>query len=169
MTTFGLFDQRFEIDALHAARGTHETTIDNFASQTNGFEYLRALVGLQRRDAHLGHDFQHALANRFIVGIDQAFLGAEGGAEQAIIACLPECFKRQVGVDRVCTVTGQQTVVMHFSGFTSFNDQTDQAALVSAHQMVMHGATGYQGTQRNALRTDLAVRQNNESKTFGNR
>jgi hypothetical protein len=72
--------------------------------------------------------------------------------EQTITAGLPQRFKRQVGIDRVGTIAHEQTVVMHFAGFTAFNDQADAGAFGLSNQMMMHGTRGQQGAQGDAIR-----------------
>ena len=52
------------------AGGPLEAQLDHFRVEPDGFEDLRTLVGLQGRDAHLGHHFQHSFGHRTLVGQD---------------------------------------------------------------------------------------------------
>src|SRR5690606_30101539 len=56
-----------EADPLERADGADEAALDDVVVQAERLEDLRALVGLQRRDAHLGHDLQHALGDALAV------------------------------------------------------------------------------------------------------
>jgi hypothetical protein len=72
-----LFGEHVEADALHAAGGADEGALDHVVGQADGLEDLRALVGLQGRDAHLGHDLEHALGDAFAVGVDHVVVAAD--------------------------------------------------------------------------------------------
>ena len=63
--------QHVEVDALNAAGGAGEAAVDHFVLQADGFEDLRALVALQRRDAHLGHHLEHALGHALAIRGDE--------------------------------------------------------------------------------------------------
>ena len=56
-----------EADAAEAAHRAGEVLVDQLLGQADGLEDLGAGVGGHRRDAHLGHDLQHALAARLDV------------------------------------------------------------------------------------------------------
>ncbi len=167
VTTFGFFNQCFEVDALDPAGSANKAAINHIFSQTHGFEDLCATVGLQCGDAHLGHNLEHALGNRFLVGGNHVAFVRVIFAQQTVQLCLPDRLKGHVGVDGVGAITYQQTVVMYFTRFTSLDDQADLGALVSTNQVVMHGTGGYQGADRSAILADLAVRQDNKGKTIG--
>ena len=142
---FHLFIQRGEVDALHAAGCADEAALDYLIGQTHGFEDLRTLIGLQRRDTHLGHNLQHALAHAFLVrGHNRSAVGKLFLVQQAVLQCLPNRLEGDVGVDGVCAVTDQQAVMVHFARFTGLQDDADTRALMRGHQMVMYRATGDQ-------------------------
>ena len=56
-----------EADAAEPAHGAGEVLVDQLLGQTDGLEDLGAGVGRHRRDPHLGHDLEHALA----AGLDE--------------------------------------------------------------------------------------------------
>ena len=60
----GLRRQDLEVDAGEARRRALEAAIDDLAVHAHRLEDLRALVRLQRADAHLGHHLGHAVARR---------------------------------------------------------------------------------------------------------
>ena len=63
-----LLGEDVEPDAAQLGRRAGEVRVDESLREPDGLEDLRAPVGGDRRDAHLGHDLEHALAehaNRF--------------------------------------------------------------------------------------------------------
>ena len=67
-----LLDLRGELvdaDAADARGRAREVLVDEVAREADGLEYLRAVVALDRRDAHLGHDLDHALGDGLLVGL----------------------------------------------------------------------------------------------------
>ena len=186
------FGQHVEIDALNAAGRAGEAAVDHFVLEADGFEDLRTLVALQRRDAHLGHHLEHALGDALAIRVDQIVVFLVTGsyssplAPASIAGCsLPsplwsdrsdpsgrcsrpsrrEChsdFERQIRVDRVGAVADQQAMMMHFAGFARFDDDADPRALRLAHQMMMHGAGRQQRAERHAIAADRAIGQHDE-------
>ena len=63
-----------EADATETAHGAGEVLVDEVLAEADGLEHLGAGVGRHRRDAHLRHDLQHALAG----GLDVAVHGVVG-------------------------------------------------------------------------------------------
>ena len=154
--------EHVEVDALDAAGRAGEAAVDHFVAQADGLEDLGALVALQRRDAHLGHDLEHALGDAGAVLVHQIVVGGGdgvvgfavgdgfdrrvvvalarlvaldaflAGVEQPVAAGLPQRLERQVRVDRVGAVADEQAVVMHLAGFASFDDDADAGALLLA-------------------------------------
>ena len=99
--------------------------------------------------AHLRHHLHHPLGHSFLVSGDEAVFGGVFIAKQAFFVCLPERFKSQIRIDSVGTVSGQQTVMMDFSGFTGFDHNADLASQFIVKQVLMDSAGGNQRTQRN--------------------
>ncbi len=59
-----------EVDAADRACQPGEVLVEHLLADADGLEQLRAGVGRQRRDAHLGHHLQDALARRLdVVGL----------------------------------------------------------------------------------------------------
>ena len=116
--------QHVEPDPLDPARSARETSLHNVAGQPHGLEDLCALVGLQGRDAHLGHHLQHALADAFLVGIHDVgvVLDMRGIGQVAVAPCVHQGFESQVRVDRVGTEADQQAVLMDFARLAGFHD-----------------------------------------------
>ena len=144
--------QDVEADALHAAGRARETAIDHFLLQSHGFENLSALVGLQRRDAHLGHDLSACPWPRPCDSVPRLSRrrGTRPTADAPRVG-LPQRFEGQVGIDRIGPVADQQTVMMHFACLARFQHDADAGPLRLAHQMMMHGTAGQQRTDGNAI------------------
>ena len=161
-----LFKQHREIDALHPAGGAHKAAIDDVIGEAHGFEDLRAFVGLQGGDAHLGHHLQHALGDSLLVGIDnRGGVGKGFLVQQAILQRLPHGFQREVGVDRVRAVTDEQAVVMHFARLTGFENDANAGAFEPRHQMMVYRAAGDERAERHSLCADVAIGQDDEGET----
>src|SRR5437763_517130 len=63
--------QHVETDAAEAGDGAGEVAVDDLLGETDGFEHLGAGVGRGRRDAHLRHDLEDALAAGLDVALDR--------------------------------------------------------------------------------------------------
>ncbi len=51
------------VDAADPRRGADEVAVDQLRREADGLEDLRAVVGLDRRDAHLGDRLEQALGD----------------------------------------------------------------------------------------------------------
>ena len=61
-----------KVEAADAAGGAWEALVDDALVEAEGLKDLRALVGLQRADAHLGHDLEDADADGLdVLGLQQ--------------------------------------------------------------------------------------------------
>ena len=110
--------EHIQLDALDAAGRSLEAALDDLFAQADGLEDLCTLVGLQRRDADLGHDFEHALDHALaVVGHDGIVVGILVGGQQTVALGLEQCFKSQVGVDRIGAVADEQAVVVNLARF----------------------------------------------------
>ena len=128
-----LFCQHGKVDALDSARRSGETALNDLVAQPQGLKYLSSLVGLQRRDAHLGHDFQHALGDALAVSRNDGVVIDELlGVQQPVAAGLPKRFKTHVWVDGIGAEADQQAVMVHLSRFTRLDDDSNLSALVDA-------------------------------------
>ena len=119
-----LVGEHVETDALHAARGARETAFDHVVGQPHRLEDLGALVRLQGGDAHLGHHFQHALANALLVGIDHVGVVRDVVCigQVAVAARIPQRLEGEVGIDRVGAEADQQAVVMDLACLAGLHD-----------------------------------------------
>ncbi len=76
-----------------ARGGAGEVRVDQLALQTHGLEDLRAAVGLDRRDAHLGDRLEQAFADRLDVVLGRSL-------EQLAQLLGPGCERRAVAGTR---------------------------------------------------------------------
>jgi hypothetical protein len=87
--------------------GVPRRHVDDVAAEADRLEDLRRAVAVERRDAHLRHDLQDAVAHRVPVGL----LGLAGGggvaAEPAGVGELGDRLQRQPRADRIGAVAEQ--------------------------------------------------------------
>ncbi len=121
-------------DAFDHRGGAGEVVVDELRVEADGIEDLRTAVGLERRDAHLGHHLQHALLDGFDVGI--AGLGRCRSAGDLIYERLDRV-DREVGVDRLCAVSTEETEVMHLPRLAGLDDEANLCAEAFADQVVV--------------------------------
>ena len=135
------FGQDFEADAFDAAGGPCETLINDFVVKTDGLENLRAFVRLQRGNAHLGHDLEHALSDRLLIGVHDLVVGVISG-QQAIALSLPQSFEGSVRVDGISAVADEQAVMVDLAGFARFENDSNLRSLGLADEVMVHRADG---------------------------
>ena len=82
-----------------------EAALDDFVRDAERLEDLRALVGLQRRDAHLGHDLEHALGDGLAIIADGVGRPCRAGRRRATVE---QRLEREVRVDAVGAVADEQ-------------------------------------------------------------
>ena len=129
------------------ARGrVREVRVDELLAQADRLEHLRAAVALQRRDAHLRHDLQHALVERLDVVLDR-LLSIDAG-EQPVLDHVVDRLERDVRVHHARAVAEQQRHVMHFARVAGLDDQRAARARALAHEMVVHAGGGEQARNR---------------------
>ena len=137
-----------DADAADARRRVREVRIDEFLIQADRFEDLRAAIALQRRDAHLRHDFENALVDGLDVVVDR--LPMIDAMQHVLPDHVVERFEGEIGIDRRRAVTDQQTVMMNFARFAGFDDSVALRARAFANQVVMHSGRGEQARDRRA-------------------
>ena len=102
---------------------------------------MGSLVGLECRDPHFCHDFEHALGNTLAIrGHNLVLCGKRLWVQQAVEMCLLECFECEIRVNGSCAVTNQQAVVVDFPSFAGFHHQPDATPFGLADEMVVYRA-----------------------------
>ena len=149
----GLVGDFEQPDALDVARGAGEILVDERAVQSDRLEDLRAAIGLIGRDAHLGHHLVQALADR----LDEALGRLLGGDFRHDLVQLGERFQREIRVDCLGAVPGEQREMMHLARRSGFDDEASAGAQPLAHKVLVHGGGREQRRDRHQLGRDVAV------------
>ncbi len=145
--------------------------------EADRLEDLRAAVGLDRRDAHLGDRLQQAFADR----LDDVLGGLLRRSSAAALPSAParddapfgdqlvERLEQQVGVDRARAVADQRREVVHLARLARLDDDAGAQARALAHEVVVHGGDREQRRDRRAARAELAVGEDDDVDAFGDR
>ena len=125
-----------EPDAADPAGGPGEVAGGQRRVQADRLEHLRAAVGRDRRDAHLGHDLQDALAQAGhdvvrgrLGGVDA---GQRAGRDQVV-----DGLQREVRVDRRRAVPDQRRDVVDLAGVAGLDDERRLRARPLPDQMLV--------------------------------
>ena len=73
-----------------------------------------------------------------------------------------ERLEGEIGVDRLRAIAGEQREMMHLARLAGLDDEADRGAQTLADQMMMHGGGREQRRDRNAVRPDEAVGQDDD-------
>ena len=163
MTGTGLGGHHIQFDTAELARGSGEVLVHHALGQPHRFEGLRPAIGGDRGDAHLGHDLQHALAQR----LDQVGrrLLAVHPRDLLVQGHLLHAFQGQVGVDGAGPVADQQCDVVHLAGVPGFDDQRNPGAVRTLEQVVVHRGGQQQRRDRCPACRGVAVREHQVAHT----
>src|SRR5881396_880563 len=142
--------------AADPRRSVRKVSIDEILIQADGFEDLSTTITLQRRDAHLRHDFQHALLYGFRVVIHR--FAMIDGCQKSLPDHVVQSFESQVRINGRCSVTNQQAVMMNLSRIAGFDDYGRLGAHAFADEMMMQPGRCKQTRYRRVILVDLPVR-----------
>ena len=157
----GLRGEDVEPDAAELRHGAGEVGVDQVLRETEGLEHLGAAVGGDRRDAHLGHHLEHALAEGLDEVGDRLVRGHAGDGART-----DEVLDRlhgEVGVDRGCAVAHQQRHVVHLAHVAGLDQQPDLGAGLLADQVVVHRGGQQQRRDGGEVAPGVAVGQDHEA------
>ena len=146
-----------ESDAPELGLGAGEVLVDELLREADGLEHLCAGVGGHRRDAHLGHDLQHALAE----GLDEV-RDRLGGGDAGDVAGAHEVLDglhRQIGIDRRGAVSDEGRDVMHLAHVSRLDDEARLHARLLADEVVVHGGQHQQGRDGREVLVGVTVAQ----------
>ena len=131
-----------EADPLNRRPRSREAALDHLAVESDGFEYLRAVVRRHGRDAHLGHDLEQLLVD----GLDVRGEGLlfSHVLVVALVQQLPDRRERQVGVERARAVADEQGELVHLPRVPHLRHERRLQALPRPHEVMVHGAYGKQ-------------------------
>ena len=108
-----------------------ETLFNHFGAEAEGFEDLRAGVGLQRRDSHFGENLQQALLRR----------AAEFFGRRLLVRFVldrAQGLERQPRMHSLRPIAKERGQVMHVPCIARPGDESHAHALVCLHQALMH-------------------------------
>src|SRR5690349_8268168 len=111
-------DQSFLRDNLNpssfnAGRSPGEILVDKILLQPNGLEALGAPIALDRGNAHLRDDLDHALHSTLEVVLAGGFVIDAG--EQSLPEHVVDRLEGEVGINRAAPIPDQQSKMMHFT------------------------------------------------------
>ena len=148
-------------DALDRGRRAEEEAVHEVGREADRVEDLRAAIGLVGRDAHLGHDLQHAFADRLDVAVDD-LAGVDDLGELALGMHGEQRLEGEIGVDRLRAVAGEHAELVHLARLAGLDDQADRRAQSLADQVVVDGGRGEHGRDGDAPRADQPVGEDDD-------
>ena len=114
-----------QADAFNCAGGTLKIFFDEALIEPDGFENLRAAIGLISRDAHLGHHFQQAFADRLDVVLAGLFVA---DARRNIRAHVGQRLKGKIRMNRLGTIACEHRKVVHLTRGPGLDNQAGAGA-----------------------------------------
>jgi hypothetical protein len=128
--------------------------------EADGLEHLRAGVGGDRGDAHLGHDLEDAAAQALDVVLDRL-----GGFEvdHALRAQFLDRVEGDVGVDRGRAVAEQDGGVVDAAAVAGLDDERDLGAGLLAHQVLVDGGGQQERRDRREVGGRVAVGEHEDA------
>ena len=140
--------------ALATAGSAAEVFVHHVELETDGFENLRAAIGGDGGDAHLGHGLDHTLDGAFEVVVNRL---VEIHVEHVFLDHVVDAIEGHVGVDGIRAVADEGGEVVDFPRFAGFQDDGNHGAGAGAHQVVVKSAHHQQGGHRGMAGVDVAV------------
>jgi len=159
MSADRLFHDLEQADSADVARGAAEVLVHQPACQTHRLEDLRTAVTHVGADAHLRHDLVQALADRLDVVLD-GFVAID--AARLALVHRRQRFHREVRMDRLGTIAGQQRKVMDLACRAGLHHQAGGGAQPRRNQVLVHRAGSQQRRDRDVPGVDPAVRQHQD-------
>ena len=155
-----------QVDPLDPACGPGKVLVDHTLAETERLKNLCAAITLDRRNAHLGHYFDHTLNRSLDVVVDRRVV--VNPHQQPILNHLGQRFHRQIRVDGCRAVANQQGQVMHLARFAGFDHQCHPRARLIANQIVVQSGGGQQRRDRCRAGTNAPVRKDEDVDAFVN-
>ena len=134
-----LLGHLFEADPFDDGVGAGEVLLDELPGQSDGVEDLSTAIGLEGRDAHLGHDLLHALLD----GIDVPLLRLPALRLGRVIE-QGDGIEGEVRVDGFGAVAAQQAEIVDLPGLAGLDHQADLRPESFANEVMVHGGGGQQ-------------------------
>ena len=156
-----------QVDPADAAGGAGEPGVHQLLGQAHGLEDLRASVGGDRRDAHLGHDLQDALGQG-PREVRHRLLGGEI-ADHAAPDQLLDALHGEIGGDRARAVADQERRMVHLAHVPGLDHERGRGAPSGAHEVVLDGAGQQQRRDRGEHLVGVAVGEDQEGRALVDR
>ena len=150
--------QVIETGSLDSRGSALETAVDDFVRKPDDLEKLRAAVTGNRRDTHLRHHLEQALADAAPVAAAELPLLVD-------IAALADVVQRLVGevrVHRRRTVADQAGEVMRIARHTGLHDDVGVAAQPLGNEVVVHGTRRQQRMNRKLAGLEVAIAEHDD-------
>ena len=148
-----------ETDALDRRHRPGEIFVEEDAVEPDGVEDLRAAIGLEGADAHLGHHFEDALGDR----LDVALLRL--ARRQLALKLALERGQRiegEIGIDRLGAVAREEAEIVELPRLAGLDDEPQFGAQAAADKVVMHRRRGEERGHRDGVGIERAVRQHDD-------
>ena len=166
MASSHLLHEHVEADATELARGPGEVVVDHARIEADGFEDLRAGVRADRRDAHLRHHLQDALAECLDEVVHRVVLG---DGENAFTHETEHRVDGEIRVYCRRSVADEQSHVVDLSGVTALDDEPGLRARPFPDEMVVHRRGEQERRDRREFGRRPAVRKDDDVGAGANR
>src|SRR6185295_7152237 len=145
-------------DPLYTRGRAAKVAVDEFVVQSDGFEDLRAAVGLHGRDAHLRKNLEQPLIDRFNV---LAFRGLCVQAFRKVPLPLQvhDRLEDQIRIHRSGSIADQTGEMMHIPRFAGFDDETGFRPRAFAHKMMVNRRDAEKTRNRRPFLVDATIAQ----------
>src|SRR5918992_271584 len=158
-TSSGGAGQLVQADPTERGRGAGEAAVDDLLVQADDLEDLRPPVGVEDRDAHLGHDLEHAL----LQGVPVAVLGGGRGVHRGTPLGSPGPPRAQAGrggqgepgADGFGPVAEQGGRLVGVDRLPGVGDQAGQGGQALPQQPLLDRPDGQQRWHRHPVRARL--------------
>ena len=134
----------FQRDAAHSANGIRKIPVHHVRINSDCLKNLRALIRLNRGNAHFGCNLDNAVQYRIIVIVHRGVIIL---VEHSIVDQLLDGFLRQIGIHRTRAIADQRCKIMYFPRLRRLDNQRDTGPLLRANQMFLH--RGHRKQRRN--------------------
>ena len=145
--------------------GPGEVLVDDRLVEPHGLEDLRAAIGLDGRDPHLGGDLEHAFVERLDVVLDGGLVVE--ARDQPLADQVIEGLEGEVGVDGPRAIADQDRHVVDLARLAALQDQTGLDARALAHQVVVDPGGREQGRDRGQVLVHPAIGEDEVGATLG--
>src|ERR1035438_10255076 len=138
-----------ESNSLQPRGRAGKVSVNQIFIQSDGFEYLRALIALQRRDAHFREGLQQSLLDGLHEVLHREF-GSKAVTQLAAPNQVFNTLECEVRIDRTGTIATEQSEMHHLARFAGFCDERYLRPRFFADQQVVYCGQGKQAEELEA-------------------